>query len=262
MIARFATNYKNVLVQGEAGTGKSTVAACIAAADLSTVVINPVVGDEKELEQILASVNSRTIIIENIDEAAFRSQEVILKFVDNQANDRQLIFTLKADPKQLFENGKILDGICRKLTGFDRIQIHPLRERPEDIPLFVKHFANGLVIDINALGTLVQRAWLENIRELKAVIDRCIASSTDGKLMLPQDFVEERTELAKMINGIIEHHESVLDKSLDSLEVGILERALKRFGFDESKAAQFLGMSDELFGKKLKLLKAGNSTTT
>ena len=89
---------------------------------------------------------------------------------------------------------------------------------------------------------------------LKAVVDKCVLFSNEGRFMLPPELVDEKTEVVKMINNIMSGQEFVLDKSLDVIEKGIIERALDRFGFNQSKAAAFLGMTEQTFRYKLKRL--------
>jgi DNA-binding NtrC family response regulator len=179
-----------------------------------------------------------------------------------QVNIR-LLMTLKADPAELLEKRKLLEDLYAKLLEFEKIQIPPLRERPEDVPLLVRHFSHeicrelglgDLVIDINAIEVLVRQTWRENIRELKAVVDKSVLFSNEGRFVLPPELVDEKTEVVKMINNNIAGQEFVLDKSLDVIEKGIIERSLERFGFNQSKAAQFLGMTEQTFRYKLKRL--------
>ena len=129
--------------------------------------------------------------------------------------------------------------------------------------LTVRHFTNDicrelgigdLVMDINAIDVLVRQPWRENIRELKAVVDKCVLFSHEGRFMLPPELVDEKTEVVKMINNIMAGQEFILDRSLDVIEKGIIERALDKFGFNQSKAAQFLGMTEQTFSYKLKRL--------
>jgi DNA-binding NtrC family response regulator len=298
-ISRLAKTDDDVLIIGESGVGKGAVARNIYLQGLAEgeqkpfVSINLSVVDDRELEAILfgfdrgveglpytskrgifEQANGGTVLIEEVEEASFRNQMKILNFIDERktrriggdANERvsiRLILTMKEDPSILLEKRKLLEDFKDRLAEFERMDIAPLRQHPEDIPHLVKHFAaeickelgiGDLVVDINAIDVLVRQQWKENIRELKAVVDKCVLFSNEGRFMLPPELVDEKTEVVKMINNIVAGQEFVLDKSLDVIEKGIIERALERFGFNQSKAAQFLGMTEQTFRYKLKRL--------
>jgi len=303
-ISRLAKSRRDVMIIGEAGVGKGAVAKNIYSLDLLPddrspfLSINLSVLDDKELEAVLFGhdrgveglpyttkrglfeiANGGTVLIEEIEEASFRNQMKILTFMNErttrriggtkpEAIDIRLIVTLKEDPRSLVEKRKLLEDLYNTLNDFERIEIPPLRERPEDIPLLVKHFASELckeigigelVIDINAIDVLVRQSWRENIRELKAVIDKSVLFSNSGRFMLPPELVDEKTEVVKMINNIATGQDFVLDKSLDAIEKGIIERALNRFGFNQSRAASFLGMTEQTLRYKLKRLNIASS---
>jgi DNA-binding NtrC family response regulator len=303
-IGRLAKNRNDVVIIGEAGTGKGAVAKNIYSIGIPEgtkspfMSINLSVLDDKELEAVLFGfdrgaeglpyttkrglfeiANGGTVLIEEVEEASFRNQMKILTFLNERQTNRiggsqpepidiRLIFTLKEDPRSLVEKRKLLEELFTKLNEFERLEIPPLRERPEDIPLLVKHFANelcreigigDLVIDINAIDVLVRQTWRENIRELKAVIDKSVLFSNGGRFMLPPELVDEKTEVVKMINNIQNGQDFILDKSLDAIEKGIIERALQKFGFNQSKAAGFLGMTEQTLRYKLKRLNIASS---
>jgi DNA-binding NtrC family response regulator len=304
-INRLAKTRRDVVVIGEAGVGKGAVAkniyslGCTPEETHPFMSINLSVLDDKELELVLFGydrgaeglpstkrglfeiANGGTVLIEEIEEASFRNQMKILAFMNERTSRRmggtrlepidiRLIITVKEDPKTLVEKRKLLEDLYKKIADFDRVDIPPLRERPEDIPLLVKHFSaelckeigiSELVIDINAIDVLVRQSWRENIRELKAVVDKSVLFSSGGRFMLPPELVDEKTEIVKMINNIATGQDFVLDKSLDAIEKGIIERALQKFGFNQSKAAGFLGMTEQTLRYKLKRLNIASSRT-
>jgi DNA-binding NtrC family response regulator len=223
---------------------------------------------------LFEQANGGTVLIEELEEASFRNQMKILNFINERKTRRiggethapvdiRLIVTMKEDPAVLVGRRKLLEELYSKVTEFERVEVPPLRERPEDIPLLVKHFTSEIskelgvgdvAIDVNAIDVLIHQPWKENIRELKAVVDKCVLFSHDGRFVLPPELVDEKTEVVKMINNIIAGQEFILDKSLDVIEKGIIERSLEKFGFNQSKAAQFLGMTEQTFRYKLKRL--------
>jgi DNA-binding NtrC family response regulator len=298
-ISSLAKGRRDVLVVGEAGVGKGAIAKNIyiggtgGRADEPFMSINLSVLDDRELEAVLfgfdrgveglpytskrglfEQANGGTVLIEELEEASFRNQMKILTFMNERKTRRiggdaketveiRLLVTLKEDPVDLVEKRKLLPELHSRITEFDKVEVPPLRQRPEDVPVLVKHFTKeickelgvaDLVIDINAIDVLVRQPWRENVRELKAVVDKCVLFSDQGKFMLPPELVDEKTEVVKMINNIMAGQEFVLDRSLDVIEKGIIERALDKFGFNQSKAAQFLGMTEQTFRYKLKRL--------
>jgi DNA-binding NtrC family response regulator len=303
-IHRLSKSRNDVLIIGEAGVGKGAVAKNIHTmstedpAGGGLMSINLSVLDDKELETVLfgydrgneggqnstrrglfEQANGGTVLVEEVEEASFRNQMKILSFITERTARRmgghtsapvdiRLLITVKEDPRTLVEKRKLLEDLGKTIEGFERVEIPALRERPEDIPLLVKHFASelckdigiaDLVIDINAIDVLVRQSWRENIRELKAVIDKSVLFSSGGRFMLPPELLDEKTEVVKMINNIATGQDFILDQSLDLIEKGIIERALQKFGFNQSKAAGFLGMTEQTLRYKLKRLNIASS---
>ncbi len=306
-IGKLSKSRSDVIIVGEAGIGKGAVAKNIYSLEYTPeqnsspfMTINLSVLDDKELESVLFGydrgveglpyttkrglfeiANGGSVLIEEIEEASFRNQMKILNFMNERTSRRmgsgrsepidiRLIVTVKEDPRLLVEKRKLLEDLYNKIANFEKIEIPPLRERPEDIPLLVKHFTSELckeigiselVIDINAIDVLVRQSWKENIRELKAVVDKSVLFSNGGRFMLPPELVDEKTEVVKMINNIVNGQDFILDKSLDAIEKGIIERSLQKFGFNQSKAAGFLGMTEQTLRYKLKRLNIASSRT-
>lgn len=300
-IVRLSKSKKDVVIIGEAGVGKGVVARNLHSAQFNGTSedehpfasVNASVIDDREFEAVLFGfekgvtgmppttkrglfeiTDGGTVLIEEIEHASFRNQIKILNFIENRktkrmgsdeekAVDVRVILTIKKDLETLIAEHSLFEDLGNKLSSFERIAIPSLRERPEDIPVLVKHFVRDIcedigikdvALDINAIDVLVKHPWKENIRELKAIIDKSILFSSGGKFILPPELTDEKTEVVKMINNIITGQEFVLDNSLDSIEKGIIRRALDRFGFNQSRAASFLGMTEQTLRYKLKRL--------
>lgn len=295
-IAALAKSRRDVVIVGETGVGKGAVARNIFVSGKNNgtngpfLSVNMNVADSRELDQLLfggerglqatpdparpsifTSAAGGTLVIHDLEDASFLNQMKVLTFLNDrktrraegQPADVRVIITLKAEPSVLVDQRKLMDELLTKVKDFEKLEIPPLRQRQEDIPLLVKHFTAeicrelgvpDLAIDINAVDVLVRQPWRENVRELKSVIDKCVLFSTDGRFMLPPELLDEKTEVVKMINNIMAGQEFVLDRSLDVIEKGIIERSLEKFGFNQSKAAQFLGMTEQTFRYKLKRL--------
>ena len=259
-IAKLASSREDVLIVGEAGVGKSTVASLIASGD-SISTLDLAFLPESEVNDTLSALSKGTVIFERLGDASFRAQDIVLRFLEHKPQSVRAIITMNMFTKDLLVQGKLSENLCARINMFSQVEVLSLRDRPEDIPVLVKHFANGLTVDINTLETLINLPWNENIRQLKSVIERCVASSGDGRFVLPEDLVDERTEVAKMVSGLMERQKPILDNSLDVMENAIIRRTLERFGFDESKAAHFLGMTEHAFGLKLRRLVTVKATS-
>lgn len=259
LIAKLATSRKDALIVGEDGVGKSTAAHLIASLEMPET-FELACQDELQLQTALAVITSGTVLFEDLDKAGFRNQETVLRFVATRPKAVRVIATVGMPAEELPSLRKLPEDLYTRLDSFEKVEIRPLRERPQDIPLFVKHFANGLIIDINTLETLVKLPWNENVRQLKSVVERCISSGEDGRFVLPEELVDERTDVAKMVGGLMERQKPLLDTSLDVIENAIIRRTLERFGFNESRAAQFLGMTEHAFGQKIRRLALARTT--
>ena len=257
-------------------------ATALLSLDLSAV-------DEKELDSLLAGFRSgdpsspkkRTaagkehgslMLIQQIEKAGFLSQTRISKFIDEHKPKKvrgakkidggiRFIVTMNEDPDLLVRKRELLEELRSTLKGFEVIFIPPLRDHSEDISMLVNHFKESLceelglpdiAIDTNSLDVLRHQPWHENIGELKAVVDRCILYTKDGRFTLPPELVDEKTEVMRMLENIENGQEFVLDHSIDVVEKGIIERALQRFGHNQFRAAAFLGMTEQTLRYKLK----------
>jgi len=142
------------------------------------------------------------------------------------------------------------------------IQLPPLRERREDIPLLVAHFLQKFGKDLgkeargvapDAMIVLERYHWPGNIRELENVLERAIvlgAGDVVGIESLPETLRRERP-----VKGMeaVELPEDGLDleATLDTIERGYLQRALDRTGGVQTKAAELLKMTFRQFRYKL-----------
>ncbi len=205
-----------------------------------------------------------TILIDEMENTSFRNQKKVLQFLNqlqdlrNRTDEKpvkiRVIITTKNDPLKLAQRNELVAEFANHLATFTRLFVPPLRERKEDIPLLVEHFVvessrkigiQGPVIDINAIGILVDQPWKNNIRELKAVIERSVVFSTNGLFTLPQDMIDDKAKVTRMLESILTGEGQEVNGSLDTIERGLIDSALKRFQYNFSKAALFLGMKKE-----------------
>jgi DNA-binding NtrC family response regulator len=135
-----------------------------------------------------------------------------------------------------------------------RVEVPPLRERREDIPLLVHHFLRkhrdgaGRVegIDDGALERLVAAEWPGNIRELENAVESALALAA-GPRLRASDFEHTRPAAT----GPSTHAAKGLPLTLEAYERAVLDRALRENAGDARAAARCLGIGRSTFYRKL-----------
>jgi DNA-binding NtrC family response regulator len=224
LAARAAAADGAVLITGERGTGKALLAQamhrfsrrgdgafvavdCDATPDLFSPPdasngydgeVGPIAGDPQSLWR---SANRGTLLLEEILALSPESQSQLLsRYWARPANGKgQSMTALEADVRVMATScepvdravgeGRFRSDLLQRLKGAV-ITLPPLRERPEDIPALVTHFAQqvasrtGRPISITpqALAGLSAYVWPGNVRELRQVVERAATLSPSGKL--------------------------------------------------------------------------------
>lgn len=270
-IAQFAKQRTPVVLHGPRGAGKTAVATFIhesSTAKGSLVALNPHSTSEAEIKSTLEKPNPKisTLVFQEIEEFSFLHQSMINTFINQSGKDPawQVIATVKKDPDELQKEGKILEQLYETIKQFDEIEIPALNARSEDIPLFVEYFLKRTceslgvtlkALDVNALDFLVRREWKENIRELKFVVEQAVLSSDEEMIELPKHLIDEYTQLQGMMVNIKDKKSFSFDKSLSNLEKTLIEKALDVVGYNQSKAAEILNISEANLRYRLKKFK-------
>lgn len=241
-LERLSKSGESLLLLGEQGTGKTRIAEALCSLTPSFVAINPARMDEAEVRAALDREITGTLLVEDLEESSFRAQEMISCFLSRRSGHVRVIMTLRSSPEDLREKRRLIEDLYGKVLGFERVEIQPLRERPEDIPLLLRELAPGMVIDVNGLEVLVRQLWPGNIRELRSTVTTSLESSADGSLRLPAAMVQEQQEFGRVLGGFLNGKGTPVDSSLDSLEQSVLRHALERCDHDLLKVAALLGI--------------------
>ena len=217
-----------VLLTGETGTGKEVFAQAIhqhsSRAGKAFVAVNcsafskelleseifghkagAFTGALKEKKGLFEEADQGTIFLDEIGEMAFDLQAKLLRVLESgefikvgdtrpiKVNVR-IIAATNRDLQKEIEAGHFREDLYYRLSVF-RIQLPPLRERIEDIELyvraFVKMFGPGVGKKIEEitpeyLGTLKKHVWKGNVRELRNVIERSMIIA-DGAVLTVSD---------------------------------------------------------------------------
>ena len=156
--------------------------------------------------------------------------------------------------------GRFREDLFYRLNVFP-VHIPPLRERKEDIPLLVAHFIkkynqaigkNVTGIHPKALEVLLDYRWYGNVRELENTVERAIVLADGTEI--------EKKDLPADIQGFQEkaqappatEEECSIKKASKSLEINLIQRALKRTKGNHTHAARLLEISHRALLYKIK----------
>lgn len=287
-VEQVAPTRTTVLITGESGTGKELVAQAIHQCSGRTGKFVPVhcsaLPDnliESELfgherGAFTGAVEMRkgrfelaeggTIFLDEIGEIPLHIQVKLLRVLENRAferiggsetiiTDARVVAATNRDLKKMVEEGTFREDLFYRLDVVS-LEIPPLRERKEDIPLLVKHYLdvfnkeNGKDIGITetAMASLCAYAWPGNIRELRNCVERMVVLCR-GKMIdlenVPVDIREGVTP------GIAKTVLSQPSCDLECNEKMLIERALNECGGNRTQAAEKLGISRRTLHRKL-----------
>jgi len=233
LIARTGPTNKPILIQGESGTGKELVAAALhrssRLADKPLVAINCAALSESLLESELfghekgaftGATSSKpglfevadggTLFIDEIGELAGILQIKLLRVLEDGSLRRvgsvqerrvnvRLLAATNRDLAQDVATGRFREDLYYRINVLT-INLPPLRLRPADIPLLVKHFAPGQWKWDETFGDTLQRySWPGNVRQLRNALDRAKVLAEDEWLQaenLPAEILRSTEEIS------------------------------------------------------------------
>ncbi|HLF13401.1 MAG TPA: helix-turn-helix domain-containing protein [Bacteroidota bacterium] len=269
-LPKFALRKDNLLIEGERGTGKTTVARILLMLSPprgEMVEINPHGAGDIAVGKALGRIGEAALLlIPDIGEFSFLHQSMIASSIRPQAGKRgpRVIATVTGGLDELVESKKMLRDLAAMVDQFSHVGIPPLSRRVNDIPLLADAFARNaaaaanrapVVIETGTADFLRRRTWKGNVRELKFVVERAVMESAGGVLELPTDLVDEATQLRGILSNIGDGKRFSFDKSLLNLEKTLLERTLAEVSLNQSRAAEILNLSEANLRYRMKKFK-------
>jgi DNA-binding NtrC family response regulator len=285
-IATVKDSDSSVLIQGETGTGKEVVASNLhygskryrnpfvavnCAAIPRELMESELFGYEKGA--FTGATTSKagkfeiasdgTIFLDEISELELSVQAKLLRVLQEReverlgANKRfkvnfRLISSTNRDLKKEVEKGKFREDLFYRINVI-QINVPPLRERKQDIPLLTYEFLNGFavrenrhfILDDEVMNAFMSYDWPGNVRQLRNTIERAVVLDHGGRITLT-DLPEEFSIYgAKAVDNR-------LVKPLKVIERQAIVDALLLCSGNKSKAAKQLGISRKTFYKILK----------
>jgi len=282
LIARIAPTDARVLITGESGTGKELVASAIhrqssrAAKPFVTVNSAAIPKDLVESEMFghergaftgaserrlgrFELADTGTLFLDEVGDLGAEAQAKLLRVLETGVIERVggerpqtvNVRVLAATNKELgraVQQGHFREDLLFRLNVIP-IHIPPLRERPEDIPPLVRHFAQrqtarlgrAVELDVGALQLLTAYHWPGNVRELANLLERLTILSSGDMLtaddvlrVLPQDGTRPAAQ------ALGEWTDVALAEALDRYERELIVRALSAAKGNVADAARKL----------------------
>ncbi len=292
-VASIAPTDSTVVIQGETGTGKELIAKAIhfhslrkdkrfVAVDCGALPENlletELFGHEKgaftsaTARRIgkLEYADGGTLLLDEIGNMSQVTQMKVLRALEERRFQRvgsnesikvniRLITATNADLETLVREGKFREDLYYRLSVIP-LELPPLRERLEDIPLLARHFlkihGNKSGRNVNeithmAIKKLMKYNWPGNVRQLENVIERAVATVTGN--CIDADDLPEVTEVK---NEIRPANNSLTDASLPDrvahLEKEYLTELLRRYSGKTDIATEKAGLSLRTLQRKLR----------
>jgi two-component system, NtrC family, response regulator HydG len=261
-IKKLATVRTPVLLQGETGTGKTTIAELLhagtAGADSPVVRVDcsrsaepsfriSLFGENDEGGLWITQARGGTLLLQNLEKLDAGMQHDLVAILRAHIQSMRLICTSAEDLERLTEEGRFNDELFYRVASLP-LQIPPLRERSEDVPQLVKFFTaqaanpnfDAKLIEFapDALAALKAYSWPGNITDLGQVILK-IAGSCDSRMI----GVEQLPMRLKDLGGWPK-----LAEFLALQEKHYIEQVLHACRGDKTQAARVLGVEKARLG--------------
>jgi len=290
LIERIGDSTSNVLITGESGTGKELVARAIhyngtrkegpfipinCAAIPETLLESELFGYKRgaftdaktDKKGLMVEASEGTIFLDEVAEMSPLFQAKLLRVIEQREVrplgdtnsypiDVRIISASNRDIKNLIHQGRFREDLYFRMKVID-IELPPLRERREDIPLLVDHFINQFGnkpnrntsgVSEEALRILINYSWPGNVRELENIIQRAIALCRHEVILpedLPSSMLHESNEESLLEKGLHKKY------TLDQLEKEYIKKVMVEAGGNKSKAAEILGLDRKTLYRKI-----------
>ena len=290
LIRKVAPTTSTILVLGESGTGKELVATSIhdnserkakpfiklnCAAIPAELLESELFGHEKGAftgankfkPGKFDMADGGTLFLDEIGDMPFNLQAKILRILQEQEFyrvggsrtvkvDVRIVASTNKNLEKMVQEGTFREDLFYRLNVFT-LNLPPLRERKEDLPLLVDYFLQNVAqkVDISsvALQMLVAFAWPGNIRELKNTIESAAIIAENGYI--------EAAQLPGKITAAFNNGSPrdlklpvniPLDERLREIEKSMIIEALRKTGGVQVRATELLGISQRSLWHRIK----------
>jgi two-component system response regulator AtoC len=287
-VDQVADSDASVLIRGEEGTGKEVVArlihACGARRSGPFITVRLTAGETPLTASDmfgrhdasgkgpaadigkLPEAEHGTLFIDEIANLSRELQVGLLRLVRDPASrsraDVRIVAATTRNLEQSVREGAFIEDLYYRLNIIP-IEIPPLRERLEDIPILVEHFrrsANAFrgretpPFPPDVLVRLGEYPWPGNVRQLENVVANLVIAAKDRGVTVYDLPASLRTDVKALGHAIVDlpPHGVDLRMLLTQLEDRLIGQALERTGGNKNRAAELLGMNRTTLVEKLR----------
>ena len=295
LVTQTAPSRTTILVQGESGTGKELVARAIHAnssrndhpfitvnsgslppdlleSNLFGHVKGAFTGAVAPKKGLFELADKGSIFFDEIGSVSLETQAKLLRVIQEREFmrlggvemikvDVRIIVATNVGLKQMVQEGLFREDLFYRLHVI-AIELPPLRERKEDIPLLAQHFLEKyskenekgpLDISPEAFRLLEEYQWPGNVRELENVIERAVvltSSRTIGPTLIPDSVTAPRS--FSFPNFEMPSEGIPLRKVIEEMELRLILRSLEAAGGVQKRAAELLKVKPTTLNEMMK----------
>ena len=274
-----------VLIEGESGTGKELMARRLCAksrrGDQPFIPVNcagisqslfesqffghvrgAFTGAEQNMLGMIRSADHGTLFLDEVAEIPLNLQPKLLRVIQEQEVmpvghpvpvniDTRFIAGTNRNLRELVNRREFRQDLYYRLN-IVRVVVPPLRDRPEDVPVLLDHFAalyakhyhcKELTINPALRGILMGYPWPGNVRELAAWVERLYATGLEAEVLVEMLLVESEQPFDIAEPGQL---------SLNQVERRAIVQAMDLSDFNQRKAARLLKVYRATLARKLK----------
>jgi DNA-binding NtrC family response regulator len=283
MVLKVARSNSTVLVRGESGTGKELIARAVhnqspratemfqavnCAAINENLLESELFGHEKgsftgahaEKKGLFEVADRGTLFLDEIGELDVGIQAKLLRALQERkirrvggtheiTVDVRVIAATNRDLRAMVTDGRFRDDLYYRINVLS-IDVPPLRERREDIPVLIDYFLKKHTKNTSRLVTgltpetkklMNDYSWPGNVRQLESAIERAILLS-EGDLITPEDLpTEVRQEVGPASEGAFKLPAEGIN--FEDVERNLITQAMEQTDYNITKAAKLLGLT-------------------
>ena len=290
-INKLSNSESRIFICGPTGSGKELIARKIHKNSKRSkepfVILNGALLDVRKYEKelfgeekndgsisygALENASGGILLIDEVTEIPLETQSKILRVLIDQKFKRingnhnikvnvRIICSTSKNVKKEIKDGNFREDLFHRLNVF-QIDIEPLSNRIEDIPLLIEYFSEKISKNYNIKkftiednNYLLNYNWPGNVRELRNLIERIAILSPGNNKGKVIEIIKESLKDSRSDEFSLNDSLSIpLKEARENFEKEYLLNQVKKFGGNISKTAKFVGMERSALHRKLKLL--------